>query len=237
MRQVPMALPKTGFLVVCIFVSLSAGAQQSLQLRTAGGSATPGQSTQSRTTKSQKLYEIDVEDAIEAGLIEQQLKTKPELLRGRSFFYHGDEEKNELLRRYGYSPSLADPDQIFARTVRVARKGTEQELRELGVTIVLRERGFWVVRASGKQMRLLARLGYQVQPLGRHEPRPRQIRLVVASPEQVAEVGAHRVDIYEVRRTESGYTIAGAAFDDAIDELRALGFKIEVSPYPPRAKP
>jgi hypothetical protein len=56
--------------------------------------------------------------------------------------------------------------------------------------------------------------------------------LTVKSQEQVAEVGAHRVDVYQVKREGDSYIIAGTAFDDVIDELRALGYQPQVKPYP-----
>jgi len=45
------------------------------------------QKSQSPSEKVQSLFRIDVEDAIEAGLVEQQLKIRPVLIRDRSLYY------------------------------------------------------------------------------------------------------------------------------------------------------
>lgn len=189
--------------------------------------------SQSGSERLQGFFRIDVEDAIEAGLVEQQLKIKPVLVRDRSLYYYGSEETNELLRRYGYEPVRMNPEDVQTRVVRVIHKGEEQDLSKAGVTILLREREYWIVRATLTQLRLLGQLGYKVEELGRREPRPRQVRIVVSRREQVAEVGAHRVDIYSTAKSERGYVILGGAFDDSIDELRAVGFQVEILADPP----
>jgi hypothetical protein len=125
--------------------------------------------------KKQELYRIEVEDAIEAGLIEQQLRIKPAIVHGRFFYYYGNEENNELLERYGYEPVRVNREEVLTRVVRVIHKGEEEELSKAGVTVLLRERGYWIVRATLAQLRLLGRLGYEVEGLGRREPRPRQV--------------------------------------------------------------
>ena len=193
----------------------------------------PTQKSQGGTEKLQGFFRIDVEDGTEAGLVEQQLKIKPALVRDRSLYYYGNEETNELLRRYGYEPVRMNPEDVLTRVVRVIHKGDEEDLLKAGVIILLREHEYWIVRATLTQLRLLGRLGYQVEELGRREPRPRQVRIVVSSREQVVEVGAHRVDIYSAAKSERGYVILGGAFDDSIDELRAAGFRVEILADPP----
>ena len=194
------------------------------------------QKSQSASEKVQSLFRIDVEDAIEAGLVEQQLKIRPVLIRDRSLYYYGNEETNEQLRKYGYEPMRMNPEDVLTRVVRVIHKGDEEDLSKAGVTILLREHEYWIVRATSTQLRLLGRLGYQVEELGRREPRPRQVRIVVPHREQVAEVGAHRVDIDSAAKSERGYVILGGAFDDSIDELRAAGFRVEILADPPGVK-
>jgi hypothetical protein len=180
-----------------------------------------------------KLYWVQVEDADEAALIEQELKIKPQLVRDGRFYYYGDQPTNTRLIEIGYEPVSVDPQEVFFRLVRVVRKGSEQTLRDLGAVIVLRERGYWIVRANSRQLRLLTRLGYVVQPLGKQEPRPRQVSISVSNESDVAAVGGLRVDIYSVRKDPSGFVIYGGAFDDAIDDLRAHGFKVKIEPDPP----
>ena len=198
--------------------------------------ASPGRSSQNYQQPNdtgRSFYRIDVEDSIEAGLIEQQLKIKPALIRSRSFYYYGDEKINRLLHSYGYEPVRVNRDDVLTRLVMVIRKGSEEDLVKAGTTVVLREREYWVVRATLTQLQLLERLGFSVEELGRREPRPRQVRIVVFRRDQVAEVGALRVDIYETERSDQGYVILGGAFDDSIDELKAAGFKVEILADPP----
>jgi hypothetical protein len=199
--------------------------------------ASSGQSSQDHQQphdKGASFYRIDVEDSIEAGLIEQQLKVKPTLIRSRSFYYYGNEEINQLLRRNGYEPVRVNRVDVLTRLVMVIRKqGTEEDLAEAGVTVVLREREYWVVRATLRQLQLVERLGFSIEELGHREPRPRQVRIAVSRLEQVAEVGSLRVDIYDTTKSKKGYVIMGGAFDDRIDELKAAGFEVEIMPDPP----
>src|SRR6266403_1217751 len=186
-----------------------------------------------------KLFRIEVEDAIEAELIAQQLKIKPQLLEGRSFYYCGSERTNKVLAEYGYDPALADPEEVFSRVVRIARKGNEEDLRDLGLTLVLREREFWVVRATFRQLQALQKLGYTIKEIGREEPRPRQIRVTVRSLAQVEEAGKLGIDIYSVARPEKEREelyIYGGAFDYAIDELERRGLHVEILSDPEGVK-
>jgi len=194
----------------------------------------PSYKTRQAEEKPKKpLYKIQVEDAVEAELIEQELKVKPELVRDRSFYYSGDEVTNKRLREFGYEPVLVDRDEVFSRVVFVPRRGNEELLREVGATVVLRELRYWIVRASPKQLRVLERLGFVIQDLGRREPHPRQVFLVVKDRAQVEQAAQLGVDIYTARPTQRGLEISGAAFDDAIDQLRARGYVVEIEPDPP----
>jgi len=187
-----------------------------------------------KTDPNQQLYRIDVEDSTEAGLVEQQLKIKPLVVRNRKFYYYGNEEITELVRRYGYQPVRVDREDVLTRLVMVRKDArSETDLAKAGVSVVLREREYWVVRGTLRQVQLVERLGFSVEELGRREPRPRQVRITVSRLEQVAEVGGLRVDIYSTRKSEKGYAIMGGAFDDSIDELRMAGFNVEIMPDPP----
>jgi hypothetical protein len=203
------------------------------QNRLSPATATQKPPQANQNAKGRHFFRIAVEDGIEAGLIEQQLKIKPALVRDGWFYYYGNEETNELLRRYGYEPMAVNPERVLTRVVRVIHKGAEEDLTKVGVVVILRERAYWIVRGTLAQLRLLDRLGYQVEELGGWEPRPRQIRVAVSGRQQAIEVGAHRVDIYSLAKAGKGYVVFGGAFDDSIDELRAAGFKVEILPDPP----
>lgn len=180
-----------------------------------------------------KLYRIDVEDAIEAALLEQELQVHPELVQGRQFYFYGDESIIGPLREYGYLPEPADPEEVLTRVMRVEAKGEEAVVRDTGAQIILREKEYWVVRATAKQFKILSRLGYRIEDLGKREPRPRQVSLLVKSVSTVEDVARTGVDIYNVQPIKRAYMIHGGAFDDAIDHLREKGFTVEVLPDPP----
>jgi hypothetical protein len=179
-----------------------------------------------------EIYRIEVEDGIEVGLIQQQLGLLPIFVRG-PYFYYTEKVINARLRELGYQPSPVDPLDVLTRVVKVPRRGPEEALREIGVTVVLREPDYWVVRGTLRQLSLLHRLDYEWADLGGWEPRPRQLRLAVSTPEEVREVGAGDIDIYSVAESEKGFIIRGAAFDDTIDALLARGFEVEILPDPP----
>jgi hypothetical protein len=186
------------------------------------------QAGQGGGTQRRQLYSIEVVDADEAALLEQQIKLKPELLRGRSFYYYGDEALNRRLRELGYQPVKEDADVVFTRVVRILRKGEEKALREMGALVLLREPKYWVVRVNHHQSRALKRLGYRVEEIRREEARPRLIRVTAPSREAVAQIVAPLVDIDHVEQSRDGYVVQGGAFDNAIDELRAKGLKVEI---------
>lgn len=214
-----------------VLLSAIAAAQQPPKATSEQVQPMPQESVES--ARKANFYRIDVDDSTEAVLIEQELGIKPEVIRGRSFFYRGNEQINKRLQEFGYQPVATDPEDILSRVVRIPRRGKEAALRDVGVTVILRERTYWVVRATAKQLRVLTRLGYGVQDLGKREVRPRQVSVRVSTASQVADVVAPRIDIYHVRPVEKGFVVRGAAFDYAIDELRDLGFVVTVEPDPP----
>src|SRR5688572_20957614 len=81
---------------------------------------------------------VEVEDATEAALIEQELKIRPVLVRGRSFFYRADPAADRRLEEFGFKPERGD--YAASRVVRVARVKPETALRDLGARVILRER-------------------------------------------------------------------------------------------------
>lgn len=209
-------------LIVLFPINPAAESRQSVRGGRQGGQATGGDA------QRRDLYSIRVADAEEAALVEQQLKIKPELLRGRTFYYYGDKALNNRLQELGYRPMKENRDEVFTRIVRVTRRGRERSLSELGALILLREPRYWVVRVNYHQLRALRRLGYRVQEQGIEEARPRLIRVTIANQADVREILAPLIDIDHVEQTKDGYVVQGGAFDNAIDELRAKGFKVEI---------
>lgn len=174
---------------------------------------------------------IEVEDATEAALIEQELGVRPLLVRGRSFFYRADPATDRRLEEFGFKPERGH--YAASRVVRVARVKPETALRDLGARVILRERGYWIVSVTDAQVAALRRAGFKDGPLRAGEPRPRQVRLVVRAIEAIRKQIAPRIDVYNVEAAKEGYTVFGGAFDDAIDELRAEGIPLQVLPDPP----
>ena len=68
--------------------------------------------------------------------------------------------------------------------------------------------------------------GYVLQPIAPDEPRPRLIRIVVTSQDDVQRVANYQVDIFTVADSAGRFTINGAALDMQIDRLRAAGFTV-----------
>src|SRR6185503_1949719 len=171
---------------------------------------------QTRCSHDRELYRIRVDDAIEAELLQQELKIVPETVRDNWFYYYGNARLNKIVRQYDYHPASVNPDDFFTRIVRVSPARDEQELRKLGANVLLREPRYWIVRASLRQLRQLSRRGYDPHPIEERDLRPRQLRLVVSTPAGVQQAASLGMDIYVARSERRGYVIIGAGLDDVI---------------------
>lgn len=197
------------------------------------------------------LARIEVEDGIEVALLEQELGLEPvKVEQGRILYYRPDAEMTRKLADLGYQPVQVDAAPVLHRVMRVDRSPRLEEdtLVEAGATIILRQEQYWVIRASYRQLQVLARLGYPLTELGELELHPRQVRVVVGSFDRIAEVARAGVDIYtagplrdfkgpdlEYQSKPYGdkpYVVFGGAFDDAIDRLRELDLDVEILPDP-----
>jgi hypothetical protein len=78
----------------------------------------------------------------------------------------------------------------------------------------------------------LKRLNYRVAELGKDEPRPRQIRVLIDKLEDVGKVAPLLADIFNEEPAGKRFAVYGAAWDDMIDELKARGYAIEPLPDP-----
>lgn len=174
------------------------------------------------------VLRVEVADADEASLVEQQLDVEVLRQEGTTLFLYDAPGLRARLEAAGYSPAAASPDQVYHRVVRVQRRGEEAALDAAGVRVINREPSYWVVRGSLGQLRALERLGYTLGAIVGDEPRPREVRIVVSGPGDVAAVGALGVDIYGHLQEADGYVIHGGAFDFQIDELRARGYSVTV---------
>jgi hypothetical protein len=185
------------------------------------------------TNQNRQLYRIEVEDADEAGLIQQELKIQPEVVRGRYFYYLGDDVLNRRLISYGYSPIAVAQDEILTRVVRITPPKDESAVLRSGAKIVLRERESWYMRGTAKQLEALSSAGFQLADTGNRPMVPRRVQIQLRLGDDVNKQVGGRVEINSVRQDRGRLIVLGEAFDDAIAELRARSLKVEVLPdYP-----
>lgn len=177
-------------------------------------------------------YAVTVEDPDEIALLQQQLELRRVVATRGTIYFDADSAALGRLRELGYHEATVDPEVVDYRVVRVARRGSEERLREFGAIVVSREKRYWIVSAGLGQLRRMAREGYRLEPLGPAEPRPRSIRIDVASPADVQRVANLQVDIYNVSDSAGVYTILGGALDMQIDRLREAGFIVNLLPSP-----
>ncbi len=173
------------------------------------------------------LHRIEVEDADEAEILAQQLKVEPVRVEAGAFYFVAGEALLARLAALGYTPQLSDRLQVERRVVRVQGPAGEEVVLRNGARLINREEGYLVVDGSLAQLLALRDLGFRLAPLGRGEPRPREVRILGQSVEDVQRVNALHVDIFAAVRTRSGVLVSGAAFDYQIDALRQAGFQVE----------
>lgn len=131
---------------------------------------------------------------------------------------------------------------MFRRVVRIDYAIPESELIANGIRVINREEQYLVVNATIGQLRSLVRSGSQIVAVSGHEPRPRQVRIVVGSMADVAAIGAMAVDIHSTDQSRRKSTdsqedyrkaeivIYAGAFDYQIDLLEDSGYNVEMLP-------
>ena len=176
-------------------------------------------------------YSIAVDDPDEIALLAQQVKLgRVVASRGRMYF-SADESQLGRLRELGYEVTQADPEAVDYRVLRARRRASEEDLRSQGITIIAREKAYWVISGTLGQLRRLAAAGYRLDPIAPDEPHHKLIVIVVASRDDVQRVANYQVDIFTVSDTTGRrFAIHGAALDMQIDQLRAAGFTVTVLP-------
>lgn len=190
--------------------------------------ARPGPPVELTPPDPRPVLTVNVADADEAMLLEQELDLEVVAVReGRLFFFDAPDLRERLVA-LGYDPRLTDPYRVFHQIVRVARRGELETLQAVGVRLLNREPDYWVVRGTLAQIRALERLGYRIGAIEEGEPRPREVRIRVASRADVDAVVALGVDVFGYKRLDDEIILTGTAFDGQIDELRDRGFTVEV---------
>lgn len=183
-------------------------------------------------------------DAAEVALLVQEVELEPVRREGSSLIYVRDERVEARLEELGYEPLPVNPHDTYRRVVRVDRRGDEDALPAAGVRLINREKDHWVVEGSLAALRGLQAAGYRLRPLAA-ELRPREIRVLVAGPDDVRRIAAMDVDVFNVDPVERpsdpsdedatyerqeagrGYVLYGTAYDAQIDQLEAAGFEVE----------
>ena len=181
---------------------------------------------------SSARYIVSVSDPDEIALLIQQLKLRQAIAARGLLYFEADNSQLGRLRELGYELKQVDPETVDSRVVRVRRTAPEENLRESGVIVVTREGTHWIVSGTIAQLRRLAGAGFRLDSLGPGEPRPRWIRVVVKTEDDVQRVANMEVDIFGVADSAGVYRILGAALDMQIDRLRQAGFTVTLLPTP-----
>jgi hypothetical protein len=200
-----------------------------------------GASLELTPQEARPIAAVEVADAAEVALLVQEVKLEPVRREGSSLIYVRDERVEARLEELGYEPRPVNPHDTYRRVVRVDRRGEEDALPAAGVRMINREEDHWVVEGSLAALRGLRAAGYRLRPLAR-ELRPREIRVLVAGPDDVRRIAAMDVDVFNVdpvdqptdddptydqRETGRGFVLYGTAYDAQIDQLEAAGFEVE----------
>lgn len=190
------------------------------------------------------ILSVQVADADEAELLVQQGGLEVIRVDSNTVYFFEDANQVPRLVELGYEPKRQNPHDVFRRVVRIDRLVEESKLNAMGVRVINREDRFLIVEATIGQLRALVRGGSQIVAVSGLEPRPRQIRIIVSSTEDVRKIGAMEVDIYSAKpeprekpdpdQTDRKVKIViyGGAFDYQIDQLKIGGYSVEVLPKP-----
>lgn len=179
--------------------------------------------------KEKKLYELHVEDADEAGLIEQRFKIKFVTAVGRILYYYGDEQLNIKLKELGFEPTEADPKDVFRRIVKLTGFISKKALKKANVKILLDEGCHWIVQATANQLKALSGKGARVKKVIVDRIRPRRVEIYITKRDQTRGIAPFMNDFYSVDHVSEGqYVIHGTAWDDGIEAIRAKGFKVKI---------
>jgi hypothetical protein len=176
---------------------------------------------------SRPVYRIEVTDADELAILKQQLKIDVVRASARQALIRLPRPATlASLRQAGYEPVAVPREQVEHRIVHVSRGKPEPVLLGTGVTLLRRESGAWIIRASLAQLDQLRRLGFAWRAPDK-EVRPREVEITVPSREDVQSVYDLGVDIFGAAEVAKGMIrIGGAAFDGQIDELRHRGYQV-----------
>lgn len=179
-----------------------------------------------------QVQSIQVGDADEAALLQQELKIEIQQVKDKRLFYFaGSKDIDARLSELGYSIRKEDLMQVYDKYVQVTVNGKvpdsskSAELEKLGVTVINKEEKYWVIRGTLEQLKEVKKKGYELKEL-EHEPRPRGVQITVSNQADVQKVNEAGVDIYHVENKDNKLIVHGAAFDNQIELMRKMGFTV-----------
>lgn len=174
------------------------------------------------------LLSTAVDDETEAAILKERHQIEPFDIRGSTLFFRANNETVASLEELGYEVTTQRPENVENKVVRVAKKGTEEELLNAGIELINRESDYWIVRGTLAQLTSLTRLGYVLTPLLANEPMRREIKVTVPTRDDVQWINELHVDIFSVQETKAGLVITGGAYDAQIDEIRRRNYIVEI---------
>ncbi len=175
------------------------------------------------------VYSIEVGDATEIELLQQQLGLEVVYAKLPVVYFYGD--KQGLMTRLeaiGYAkPQAQRLETVYVRYGKLVGKYNEQEIGRLGVKLLNREKNHLVVYGNLSNLRAARDKGYVLEKLD-YEPRPREIEVRVKNEDEIQKIAGLQVDIFSVNQPERGgpYIVQGTAYDAQIDELKSLNFTV-----------
>lgn len=179
-----------------------------------------------------QVQSIQVGDADEAALLQQELKIEIQQVKDKRLFYFaGSKDIDARLSELGYSIRKENLMQVYDKYVQVTVNGKvpdsskAAELEKLGVIVINKEESYWIIRGTLEQLKQVKKKGYQLKEL-EQEPRPRRVEITVSTQADVQKVNEAGIDIYHVENKDKTLIIHAGAFDNQIELIRKMGFTV-----------
>jgi hypothetical protein len=184
------------------------------------------------------VYSVQVEDATEAALIEQELKINIVRLTGNRLFYY-DENNGfaQQLKQLGYGDAQKeDLYQVYKKYQKLMLAGLKdslpafrKKLMEQNIIVINQEKDHWIVYGTLAALNQIIKQGYTLQKID-YEPRPREVEIYVNSVDDVQKIANLGIDIFssQAGKAERSITIHGSAFDHQLEDVKNLGFTFKI---------
>lgn len=189
-------------------------------------------------TDKRPVKSIKIDDAAEAALIEQELDIEVKYVANNTlYFYSNNQNTLSQLKDIGYQINDENPTQTSFRMVRLFSKDKmilsrekntliSKELQEYQIKVFNREKDYWVIYGSLSALSRIKELGFVMKNLD-IEIRPRTVKIIVPSKNDIQRVNEMDVDIYSTAQKGKQYVIYGGAYDYQIDLMEAAEYQVE----------